>query len=210
MDEQNASEPRFARYVSPTAPKSGHHLATVSFERKGEMTICWVIEGSQNDEVSAMGMATNFVDTRLWSFSFNGSLIERLNHVFLSPYAHGMKLRFTNRENGPSPLPVQEATAEFSHVRAANRVNPDSAVVAYQLGNAEDKEKVLAAVTGYQRGWFFLILIVIGGLLISREVDPRRVEGQPIPVDVEVVHGGEGAPIRVEGTVAFRASIIGR
>jgi hypothetical protein len=60
MDEQDASESRFARYVSPTAPKSGHQLATVSFERNGEMRILWLFEGPPNPQVSAMGMTTNF------------------------------------------------------------------------------------------------------------------------------------------------------
>jgi hypothetical protein len=215
MDEQNLSEYRFARYVSQTAPMSGHHLATASFHLREEMMIFWVVEGPQNDAFSLMGMATNFERTRLLSYGFYGSLFERLNQMAPSPYAHGLRLRFTSQGGGPAPLPVQEAIAVFSGVRATDRPDPDSAAVAYQLGDAHGNGQVLAAITGYQRGWFLPPVLVAVGLSLGVELDQTLAgpqaptKEQVIWLGVEADRGGLGALIDVQGTVTTRASLFG-
>jgi hypothetical protein len=213
MDEQNPSEFRFARQVNQTAPMSGHHLATASFQLREEMMIFWVVEGPQNDAVSFMGMATNFERTRLLGLSLYGSLFERLNQMAPSPYAHGLRFRFTSEGGGPSPIPIQEAIAVFSGLRATDRPDPDSASVAYRLGDAYDNERVLAAVTGFQRGWFFAVVLIAVGLLLGMELlaegEQAPTEGQAFSLGVELDDGGFGALIVVEGTVATRVSLIG-
>jgi len=209
VDEVNSPDFRFARLVSPTAPKVGHQLATASFQRGEKMTLLWVIEGPQNDGISILGTSTDFAVTRLWSFNFYGSLIERVNQVDLSPYTIGLRLRFTGPDDGPSPLPVQDARVEFSNLRAVNRIDPDSAMVAFSLDAAHGNETVMAAVMNYQRGWLYIIIIILLGLELSRELNPDVLGESAIPLGVEIESGGPGALLRFGGAVAVRPSLVG-
>src|SRR5215813_3121568 len=58
MSDTNQTEYRFAQDVALTAPKPGFHLATISFQVRNEVTILWVIEGPQNDEIGIVGNRT--------------------------------------------------------------------------------------------------------------------------------------------------------
>ncbi|MCA1705260.1 MAG: hypothetical protein LC808_19185 [Actinobacteria bacterium] len=168
-----------------------------------------MIEGPQNDAISIMGMASNFERVRLLSFGFSGTLFEQLNQTAASPYSRALKYFFTGPGGGPSPIPVQEATAVFSELRAIDRADPDSAVVAYRLGDAYSNSPVLTAHTGYQRGWFFAPIIVAVGLSICVQLDQTLTEGRAVDLNVEVDRGGLVGLIDIQGTVITRNSLIG-
>jgi len=151
--DQHAPQYRYEHAVRATAPKPGHLLATGSFQLDDRSVILSVIEGPENDALGFSGMATNFEHTRLLRFGLRGPLVERICELPRWPYEHGLRQVFSDpRGQGPSPIGVDGAQVVFSTLRAANRPDPDSGAVAYML---PDGQQVRAAITGYQRGWYW-------------------------------------------------------
>jgi hypothetical protein len=204
-DVPNPTPHRFARQVAPTAPKPGHHLATLSFGLGNENTILWLIEGPGNDAFSFLGMATDFERTRILRFSVQGSLIERINDLPRSPYDRTLIYRFRpESDEDASRLRLQSATVVFSGMRSANGVDPDSAALAFDLGG---DQRVLASVTGYQRGWYWQTVVVA----VSMGVWAVRVgptDGESLRLEVEQ-DSGPGQRFAVLGGVTYSESIMG-
>lgn len=196
---------RFARQVAPTAPKPGHHLATVSFALDREGIILWLVEGPGNDAFSFLGMATDFERTRILRFSVQGSLIERVNDLPRSPYDRALSYRFRPEiEDDASRLLLENATVVFSGLRSPNRADPDSAALAFDLAAGE---RVVAAVTGYQRGWYWQTVIVAVSLGIwATRVVPG--DGEGVRLEVEQDSGGPAQRFAVTGGVTYRESIM--
>lgn len=194
---------RFAREVSAAAPKPGHDLATASFQLGDETYVLHVVEGPRADTVGFLGFATDFDRTRLVRFALHGTLVERLDDL---PRAHHQPaLRHLIRpldENVPSGAFVFErATTVFSGLRAANGVDPEAAIVAYDLVGGG---RATATITGYQRGWYWELVIVVVGLAIAA-IAAGRTAGEPIQVTVEQEAGG--SLFQVSGAVAYRESL---
>src|SRR5262249_54011889 len=144
--------------------------------------------------------------TRMLRFSVHGPLIERLNDLPRQPYQPVLTHRFRPIGDGPaSDVVIAAATAVFSNVRAADRMDPDSAAVAYDLF---DGERVTAAITGYQRGWYWELLVVSVGLAIWVN-SALPGDGQAIELTVEQQAGGADSLFEVSGAVAYRASLSG-
>lgn len=204
-DVQNPSPFRFARQVAPSAPKPGHHLATASFQMDKELFILWVIEGPPNDAFGFLGMASSFEATRKLRFAIRGPLIERLNDLPQPPFERGLVYRFSPTAGGEQErIVLQQATTVFSGLRAENRADPDSAAVAYDLFGGV---RVLAAITGFQRGWYWQVLTPAVGLAIwALRTNPA--DGQAIELSVQQDSDGVGGRVAVTGTVTFRDSIL--
>jgi len=204
-DEQASSHYRFAREVSAAAPKPGHDLATASFQLDGDAYVLHVVEGPRADTVGFLGISTNFERTRQVRFALHGSLVERLDDL---PRAHTQP-QVTHRVRPPeereaqawSPV-VEQSTTVFGSLRAANGIDPESAIVAYDLPG----ERVVATITGYHRGWYWDLVIVVVGLAIAFLRAGRRV-GEPVQVTVEQELAG--AVHEVSGAVAVRESLSG-
>jgi len=92
----------------------------------------------------------------------------------------------------------------FSTLRAANRPDPDSGAVAYML---PDGRQVRAAITSYQRGWYWAHLSVgIAVAIWALKTNPTN--GQQVTLAVEQDAGMVGQ-FEVSGAIAFRDSIVG-
>jgi hypothetical protein len=98
---------------------------------------------------------------------------------------------------------VEQATTVFSNLRAANGVDPEAAMVAYDLVGGD---RVSVAITGYQRGWYWDLLIVVVGIAIAVLIAPRAA-GDAIEVTIEQEAGG--SVFQVSGAVGFRESLSG-
>jgi|SRR5690242_15178147 hypothetical protein len=207
-DEQASSHYRFAREVSAAAPKPGHDLATASFQLDGDAYVLHVVEGPSADTVGFLGISTNFERTRQVRFALHGSLIERLDDLPRShtqPLVTHRVLPTEEREaqaQAYSPV-VEQATTVFGSLRAANGVDPESALVAYDLPGGR---RVVAAITGYHRGWYWDLVIVVVGLAIALLVAGRRT-GEPVQVTVEQELAG--SVHEVSGSVGVRESLSG-
>lgn len=211
MSDTNQSEYRFAQDVALTAPKPGFHLATISFQVRDEVTILWVIEGPQNDEIGMVGNRTNFERTYLLRFSLKGSLIETVNGMYPLPYQRTMVFNFYRPDGkGASPIGVGKATTVFSSLRAAGRPDPDSAAVTYsQLSGGPldyaPQDQVMAAITGYQRGWAHDQVVVAGACALYVISTPDAI-GRDVTLTLEQDTGG--LPAVITGNVGFRDTIM--
>jgi|SRR2546423_3234609 hypothetical protein len=215
---------RFARDVAASAPKPGFHLATISLDLRGESVILWVIEGPDNDTVGMLGMRTDFRRTRLLRFSVRGSLLEGLNGLYPLPSDRGFVINFYGEDDSrPSPIGVERADVVFSSLRAYDRADPDSAAVRYSLsaerrgeeagkesgGEAREGGRVIAAVTGYQRGWAYHPVITAGACALW-VLETRPEEGTSVDVTVRLDLGTEpGRYFEVSGDVLVSYSVMG-
>jgi hypothetical protein len=205
MAENETPRLRFARDVAAGAPKPGFHLATMCLDLKGESVILWVIEGPDNDSVGMLGMRTDFERTRLLRFSVRGSLFEALNGMYPLPSDRGLVMNFFGDDDSqPSPLGVDRADIVFSSLRAYERQDPDSAAVRYSLsgqtaaesagggtaGGEREDGRVVAAITGYQRGWAYHPIITAGACALW-VLDRRPEEGTSLDVTVQLDFGTE-------------------
>jgi len=210
MSDTNQSEYRFAQDVALTAPKPGFHLATISFQVRDEVTILWVIEGPRNDEIGIVGNRTNFERTYVLRFSLRGSLIETVNGMYPLPYQRTMVFNFYQPDGQrPSPIGVDTATTVFSSLRAAGRPDPDSAAVTYSLSGRPlayaHQNQVMAAITGYQRGWAHDQVVVAGACALYVISTPDAI-GSAVTLTLEQVTGG--LPAVITGNVGFGDSIM--
>lgn len=205
-DDQASPHHRFAREVSAGAPKPGHDLATAAFHLGDETYLLHVVEGPLADTVGFLGMATNFDRTRLVRFALHGPLVERLDDL---PRSHTQptvthRVRpFEERLTQAQASAVERATTVFSTMRAANGVDPEAAVVAYDLVGGE---RVVATITGYHRGWYWDLVIVLVGLAIAILRAGRRA-GEVVELTVEQELAG--SVHEVSGGVAVRESLSG-
>jgi hypothetical protein len=203
-DDVTPPNHRFARAVSAIAPKPGHDLATASFQLRDESFVLHVVEGPDADSVGFLGLATNFERTRALRFGLHGSLIEHLDDLPRASQHPMATYRFGTRgRSQASDLVVERVTAVFSNLRAANGVDPEAAMVAYELAGGE---RVPVAITGYQRGWYWDLLIISVAFAIVVLVAARE-EGGAIEVTVEQEAGG--AVFQVSGSIEFRESLRG-
>lgn len=203
-DDVTSPTHRFARAVSAVAPKPGHDLATASFQLGDESFVLHVVEGPAADSIGFLGIATNFERTRLLRFALHGSLIERLDDLPRASQHPAVTHRFSPRgRTQASDIVVERVTTVFSNLRAANGVDPEAAMVAYDLGGGE---RVSVAITGYQRGWYWDVLIIAVAFAIVLLVAPRE-EGDPIEVTVEQEAGA--SRFQVSGSLRFRESLSG-
>jgi len=203
-DEGTQLNYRFARAVSAVAPKPGHDLATASFQLGDESFVLHVVEGPHANSVGFLGLATNFERTRVLRFALHGSLIERLDDLPRASLHPVVTHRFTPRgRTQASDLVVERVATVFSNLRAANGVDPEAALVAYQLAGGE---RVSVAITGYQRGWYWDLLITAVAFAILVLLAPRE-EGEAIEVGVEQEAGG--SLFQVAGSLRFRESLSG-
>jgi len=210
MSDTNQTEYRFAQDVALTAPKPGFHLATISFQVKNEVTILWVIEGPQNDAIGMVGNRTDFERTHLLRFSLKGSLIETVNGMYPLPYQRTMVFNFYQSDGQrPSPIGVERATTVFSSLRAAGRPDPDSAAVTYSLSDGPleyaEQDQVMAAITGYQRGWAHDQVVVAGACALYVISTPGAI-GSDVGLTLEQDTGG--LPALITGNVGFRDTIM--
>jgi hypothetical protein len=203
-DDQHTPQYRFERAVHATAPKPGHHLATAAFQLDDRSVILSVIEGPENDALGFSGMATDFDRTRLLRFGIRGPLLERLCELPHSPAEQTQRQVFRHpKGEDPSPIGVDGARVVFSSLRAANRADADSAAVAYML---PDGGQVRAALTGYQRGWYWgHVTVGIAVAIWVLRADP--VDGQHVTLSVEQVASNDGR-FEVSGAIAYRDSIM--
>jgi len=204
-DEQAPSPHRFAREVSAVAPKPGHDLATASFQLDGETYVLHVVEGPAADTVGFLGIATNFERTRLVRFALHGSLVERLDDLprvqqHQSTVSHRVRPSGNTQQ---ADTVVERATTVFSSLRAANGIDPEAAIVAYDLLGGE---RVSATITGYRRGWYWDLVVIVVALAIAILRAGRR-PGEPIEVAVE--QEAAGSLFEVAGAVSFRESLSG-
>ena len=203
-DEGTSPNHRFARAVSAVAPKPGHDLATASFQLGDESFVLHVVEGPHANSVGFLGLATNFERTRVLRFALHGSLIERLDDLPRASQFPAATHRFSPAGRAQaSDLVVERAITVFSNLRAANGVDPEAAMVAYELVGGE---RVSVAITGYQRGWYWDLLIVALAFVIAVLVAPRE-EGDGVEVTVEQEAGG--SLFQVSGSLMFRESLRG-
>lgn len=204
-DVHNPSPFRFAREVAPNAPKPGHHLATASFQMGKDAFVLWVIEGPPNDAFSFLGFSTNFETTRKLRFAIRGPLIEKLNDLPQSTFDRGLSYRFRPAgDEQPSRLLLDRATTVFSSLRSPNRIDPDSAAIAYELVGGD---RVVAMVTGYQRGWYWQAITPAIGLAIwALRTDAK--EGDTVRLAVEQDSEGPAGRFEVTGTAIYRESIL--
>jgi hypothetical protein len=201
-DEGTPPTYRFARAVSTVAPKPGHDLATASFQLGDESFVLHVVEGPSADSVGFIGVATTFERTRLLRFALRGSLIERLDDLPRASAFPAVTHRFSpSGRTQASDLVVERVITVFSNLRAANGVDPEAALVAYELAGGE---RVSVAITGYQRGWYWDLLIIAVAFAIVVLVAPRE-EGDAVEVTVEQEAGG--SLFQVSGSLGFRSSL---
>lgn len=203
-DDVTTPNHRFARAVAAVAPKPGHDLATASFQLGDESFVLHVVEGPAADAVGFLGIATNFERTRLLRFALHGSLIERLDDLPRASQQPSVTHRF--RPGGrtqAADLVVERVTTVFSNLRAANGVDPEAAMVAYELAGGE---RVSVAITGYQRGWYWDLLIIVVAFAIAVLVSPRPA-GDTMEVTVE--QEAPGSLVQVSGSLGFRESLSG-
>jgi hypothetical protein len=172
-----------------------------------------LVEGPRNDAVSILAEKATFSaglpgEMRQWGLNYHGSLIEQMNQVFVSPYAAGLQLTLTRSPGSANPnFPNWHAGVTYSSMRAVDRPDPDSAMVSYVFTEPPN-ETIMAAITGYQRGWLFIIALLVVGLEIGRGGQPPLVEDVPsTPVTATVAYEGQ-APIIVDGSIAIGQSII--
>lgn len=205
MADEPASMHRFAREVSAAAPKPGHDLATTSFQLEGETYVLHVVEGPRADTVGFLGFATNFDRTRLVRFALRGPLVERLDDLPRVQQQSSVSHRMGPVRQAPSQeaMPVERATTVFSSMRGPNGIDPESAIVAYDLVGGE---RVVATITGYRRGWYWDLVIVVIGLAIAIIVSGRST-GEAVEVAVEQELGG--ARFQVAGSVSLGESLSG-
>jgi hypothetical protein len=204
-DDQASSPHRFAREVSALAPKPGHDLATASFQLGDESFVLHVVEGPEGDAVGFLGFATDFRRARLVRFGLHGSLVERLDDLprvqqHESTVAHRIRLP---GDSQPAYAVFERATTVFSSLRAANGVDPEAAIVRYDL---PDGEHVSATITGYHRGWYWDLVVVVVALAIAVLRAGRR-DDEEIEVTVEQEAGA--STFEVSGAVRFRESLSG-
>jgi len=110
---------------------------------------------------------------------------------------------FRQMHDGPSsPIGVEAATTVLSSVRARDRPDPDAAAVACQVPG----RRVQAAITGYQRSWYWHHPAVAVGLALwARQAQPA--DGDEAALAVAVDMGARGG-YEVGGIVAYRDSIL--
>jgi hypothetical protein len=206
-DEGTQPNYRFARAVSTVAPKPGHDLATASFQLGDESFVLHVVEGPAADSVGFIGVATNFDRSRVLRFALHGSLIERVDDLPRASHFPTATYRFRPGRRAQASdlvdLVVERAIAVFSNLRAANGIDPEAAMVAYELAGGE---RVSVAITGYQRGWYWDLLIIAVAFAIAVLLAPRE-EGVPIEVAIEQEAGG--SLFEVSGSLRFRESLTG-
>ena len=203
-DDATPPNHRFARAVSAVAPKPGHDLATASFQLRDESFVLHVVEGPAADSVGFLGIATNFDRTRLLRFALHGSLIERLDDLPRASQHPTVTHRFSpGGRSQASDMVVERATTVFSNLRAANGVDPEAAMVAYELAGGE---RVAVAITGYQRGWYWDLLIIAVAFAILVLLVPRA-EREAIEVTVEQQAGA--SLFQISGSLGFRESLSG-
>jgi hypothetical protein len=200
-EEPASSQYRFAREVSAAAPKPGHDLATASFQIGDDTYVLHVVEGPAADTVGFLGYATDFARSRIVRFALHGSLIERLDDL---PRTH-LLTTVTHRLSpvGDRDVVVERATTVFSNLRAANGVDPESAIVAYDLIGGE---RVIVTITGYHRGWYWELVINVIALAIVALL-AGRTAGETIEATIEQDAGG--SVYRVSGAATFRESLSG-
>src|SRR5262245_9758866 len=174
MSGKIPSEYRFAQDVALNAPKIGFELAAFAVQFRGEMTWASLVEGPQNNTISVVGHRTDFDHTYVLRFSLQGSLFEVLSGLYPLPTDRALVLNFyaPGRE-GQSPIGVESAVTVFSSFRASGRPDADSAAISYLLSGGQPNageqargERVMAAITGYQRGWGYDHLITAGALIL--------------------------------------------
>jgi hypothetical protein len=203
-DDETRPNHRFAREVSAVAPKPGHDLATASFQLGDETYALHVVEGPAADAVGFLGIATNFERSRVLRFALHGSLVERLDDLPRVQYQPTVTHRILPfGDTLPSDAVVERATTVFSSLRAANGVDPEAAIVGYELVGGE---RVSATITGYQRGWYWDLVVVVVALAIAALRTGRRA-GEAIEVTVEQELGG--SLFQVSGAVSLRESLSG-
>ncbi len=212
MADNQSSEYRFARDVSPTAPKPGFHLATISYQRGDHVTILWVVEGAMNNTIGILGNRTDFERTSLLRFSLQGSLIEALNGLYPLPSERAMVLNFYHPEREEqSPIGVESAVTVFSSLRTAGRPDADSAAVSYVMNGSESDDgadRVLAAITGYQRGWAFEQVVTAGACALW-VLEKRPPSGRQVSLTVEQdVGASPGRFADVTGDVTFSNTVM--
>jgi hypothetical protein len=204
-DDQSSSPHRFAREVSALAPKPGHDLATASFRLGDETYVLHVVEGPDADAVGFLGFTTDFRRARVVRFALHGSLVERLDDLprvqqYASRVTHGIRL--TGDRQPSFPL-FERATTVFSNLRAANGIDPEAAIVRYDLPGGEH---VSATITGYHRGWYWDLVVVVVALAIA-VLRAGRSDDDEIDVTVEQEAGG--STFEVSGAARFRESLTG-
>jgi hypothetical protein len=223
MAENETPRLRFARDVAASAPKPGFHLATISLDLRGESVILWVIEGPDNDSVGLLGMRTDFQRTRLLRFSVRGSLLEALNGMYPLPSDRGLVMHFYGEDDSePSPIGVERADVVFSSLRAYDRPDPDSAAVRYTMSSSKTGEpagndsasleregaRVIAAITGYQRGWAYHPVITAGACALW-VLERRPEEGSSVDLSVRLDLGSEpGRFFEVSGDVLVSYTVM--
>jgi hypothetical protein len=137
-------------------------------------------------------------------FALHGSLIERLDDLpRASQHAAATHRLSAVGRTQASDLVVERVSTVFSNLRAANGVDPEAAMVAYELAGGE---RVSVAITGYQRGWYWDVLIIAVAFVIALLVAPRA-EGDSVEVTVEQEAGG--SRFQVTGSLGFRESLSG-
>ncbi len=220
MDQQPESQEfRFARAVSPTASKPGHHLATACFELGNEACTAYIIEAYRNDMVSLRGMATNFKRTRLFSHSVRGPLIERLKEIHDTPQEPELTIRLEMLEGGASPsqFDVQEARVIFSGVRGPNGIDADAAIAQLKMrgdrpqgdGPPEEGPWVCAWLTNLRRGWICALVVAVFVTSLRFILEPDAADGTVLNRGVEIVLSPGSRPFRVDGLLQLGSSITG-
>lgn len=216
MSDKNPSEYRFAQDVALSAPKPGWRLADVSLQFRGEVTWVSLVEGPQNNTIGVVGNRTDFERTYLLRFSLQGSLFEALSGLHTMPSERAVVLNFfaPGRE-GQSPIGVESAVTVFSSLRASGRPDADSAAVSYLLSGGQSdaseparEDRVMAAITGYQRGWGYDHIITAGACILW-VLSTNPAPGRELTFTVEKDAGvSPGRFSEVTGAVRFRDTIM--
>lgn len=216
MSDKNPSDYRFAQDVAQNAPKIGWQLGAFSVQFRGEMTWLSLVEGPQNNMLSAVGHRTDFEHTYVLKFSLQGSLFEALSGLYPLPTDRALVLNFYSPEReGQSPIGVESAVTVFSSLRASGRPDADSAAVSYLLSGGQPDageqargETVMATITGYQRGWGYDHLVTAGALTLW-VLSTSPAPGRELTLTVEKDAGvSPGRFSEVTGAVTFQDSIM--
>lgn len=211
MDEQPQSQVRrVSTAVSPTASVPGNRLTKAVFEYCDQGWMTDVIEGYLNDTISFLGMATsfetatNFGPTRLYGFSVQGPLIERLKEVRDTP-ARTLSIRIDLCDGPCSRFDVQRATVFFSDEPGRRGNDPEAAMVRLKLrGDGQDGPCVSAWLTSFVRGWVWPQVVSSFASSFRFHLEPPA-EGTTLNqmVTIEL----QGSAFNVQGQLQFSSSI---
>lgn len=138
---------RFHRDVDRVAPKPGHELATLTFERDGRHFVLWMIEGPENDTLTFRMMETDFETTRYSRFKVAGTAIEVLSDLPYSAQQH--RVDYEIEHQGGSGMAMEKARVVYSTVRAPNGEDPDVAVMRVSGADGD----CVVTITNLRRAW---------------------------------------------------------